>query len=181
MNQFCNKKRKREEDENEQIFTIPDENKKIKKYEITFPQETSELSDITSIDSKNFSFCKPDKNSNSTLQSKNEQISFNTKNSFLFNVAKINENHIQNEKQNLKKIELEFDEILEERIPKIKFKSFTMNINIKKELLSNRSSFHSKVNSNYNSSSHYSFSNSSHDEYYPYEIGEIIENEYKVS
>jgi len=56
-----------------------------------------------------------------------------------------------------------------------------MNINIKKELLSNRSSFHSKVNSNYNSSSHYSFSNSSHDEYYPYEIGEIIENEYKVS
>ena len=96
-------------------------------------------------------------------------------------MAKINENHIQNENQNLKKIELEFDEILEERIPKIKFKSFTMNINIKKELLSNRSSFHSKVNSNYNSSSHYSFSNSSHDEYYPYEIGEIIENEYKVS
>lgn len=183
MYQFCNRKRKREDEENGEKFTNPDQNqdKKVKKDEIYFTQEISELSDFTSIDSKNISFNKPDQNSISTLQSKNEQIPFNTNNTFLFKVAEFNEIQNHNENQNWKKIELEFEEIQEEKKPTIKLKSFALNINIKKQLLSNCSSFHSKNNSNYNSSSHYSFSSSSHDEYYPYEIGEIIDNEYLVS
>lgn len=184
MSQFCNKKRKREEEEIEngqQIFTIPEQNKKLKKYIISFPQEVSELSEITSIDSKNFYFNNQDQNSISTFQSKYEQIPSNTNNSFLFKVKKFNENQKEIHLKNLKKIESEFDEIQEDKIPEKKINSVTININIKKNLLSNRSSFNSKNNSNYNSSSHYSMSSSNHDEYYPYEVGEIIENEYLVS
>ena len=180
MNQFCNRKRKREEKEDEDIFAIPEQYKKIKKIEFSFPQEASELSDFTSIDShidKNISFNNIDKNSNSSLLSKNDQININTNNSFLFKVKKQDENVIKN--KNLKKIELKFEEIVENQNPIIKSKSFDLEINIKRELLSNYSSFYS--NSSYqDSSSHYSNS-TSQDLYYPYEIGELIENQYLVS
>lgn len=187
MNQFINRKRKREEEEeeeeNEDIFAIPNRNKKIKKIQFSFPQETSEISDFTSIDShldKNISFNKIDKDSNSTLFSKNEQLSYNTKkNSFLFQINKFDENQIQN--QNFKKIELEFEEIDEDKNPIIKSKSLALNINIKRELLSSYSSNFSNNNSYKDSSSYYSYSNSNKDAYYPYEIGEIIENQYLVS
>ena len=180
MNQFCNKKRKREENENEDIFAIPDQNKKIKKLEFSFPQEVSLLSDFTSNDShidKNISFNNIVINSNSSLLSKNDQMNLNANNSFLFKVKKYDENEMKN--KNFKKIELKFEEIVEEEIPIKKSKSFALEINIKRELLSNNSSFYS--NSSYkDSSSHYSNS-TNQDLYYPYEIGELIENQYLVS
>lgn len=181
MNEFCNKKRKREDNEGEsEEFTIPVQNKKIKKLEITFPQEISQVSELnkmninfieSNLDKTNNSFNK-DKNSISTLQSKNDQVSSNTKNSLLFNVIKFDEN--QNQNQNKKKIQLHFEEIAEDKIPKIKSKSFVINLNIKREFLS-CSSYSSN---NYNNSSHYT--STSNEEYYPYEIGEIIENQYVV-
>ena len=181
MNQFCSKKRNREEDGNEELFPDPNENKKVKKLDISFPQENCDLSDFTSVDSnrdKNTSN-KIDKNSVSTFESKNELITFNAKNAMLFKVTKyINPN--QNN-YNIKKIELEFDGIKEENITKIKSKSFILDINIKSELLSDsQSSLNSRNNSDYISSSHYSYSDEQ-DEFYPYEINEIIENQYKVS
>ena len=180
MNQFCNKKRKREENENEDIFAIPDKNKKLKKIEFSFPQEVSELSDFTSNDShldKNISFNNiEDINSNSSLLSKNDQINSNTNNAFLFKVKKYKEKEVNI--KNFKKIELQFEEIAEEQNPIIKSKSFALEINIKRELLSYYSIY---SNSCYqDSSSHYSNS-TSQDLYYPYEIGELIENQYLVS
>ena len=177
MNEFCNKKRKREDNEGEsEEFTIPVQNKKIKKLEIIFPQEISQVSELnkmninfieSNLDKTNNSFNK-DKNSISTLQSKNDQVSSNTKNSLLFNVEN------QNQNQNKKKIQLHFEEIAEDKIPKIKSKSLVINLNIKREFLS-CSSYSSN---NYNNSSHYT--STSNEEYYPYEIGEIIENQYVV-
>lgn len=182
MNQFINRKRKREE-ESEDIFAIPNQNKKMKKLDFSFPQETSELCDFTSIDShpdKNFYFNKIDNDSNSTLLSKNEQLSFNTKNnSFLFQINKLDENLIKN--LNFKNIELEFEEINEDKNPIIKAKSLVLDINLKRQLLSSYSSDFSNNNSYKDSSSYNSYSNSNKDAYYPYEIGEIIENQYLVS
>lgn len=179
MNQFCNRKRKREENENEDIFAIPDQNKKIKKIEFSFPQETSELSDFTLNDSnidKNISFNNNDINSNSSLLSKNDQMNLNANNNFLFKVKKFNENEAN--KKNFKKIELKFEEIAEEENPIIKSKSFALEINIKRELLSNYSFYSDSCYQD--SSSHYSNS-TNQDLYYPYEIGELIENQYLVS
>lgn len=183
MEQFCNRKRKREENsnennENEDLFNL-NQNKKIKQFEFSYPQEPSEFSDFTSVDSrldKNTSLNKIEKDSNSTLQSKNEQASINNNNCFLFQHPKFNKK--QNQIYNLKKIELAFGEIEEQ---KNHSKSFTITVNIRKELLSNYPSIYSKNNSNNNSSSQESNSESNHEEYYPYEIGEIIVNQYKVS
>ena len=185
MNHFCNRKRKREDNSNEnnekeELCTIPNQNKKAKQYEFSYPQEPSELSDLTFIDSrldKNTSLNKIEKNSNSTLESKNEQTSINNNNCFVYQMSKFDKN--QNQNYNLKKIELAFHEIEEERNYS---KSFTIMINIKKELLSNYVPIYSKNNSNKNdSSSQESNSDSNHEDYYPYEIGEIIENQYSVS
>jgi hypothetical protein len=53
---------------------------------------------------------------------------------------------------------------------------------IKRELFSKSSSSSncSNNNNNYNNSSHYSYSNSNHEEYYPYQLGEIIDEQYLV-
>lgn len=180
MNQFCNKKRQRdkEEKENQDNFEIPDQNKKVKKSEISCPQETSELSsDFTLNDSqinKKISLNKIDQNSISTMHSKNGQKSSGTNNSFFFKVKKFDEN------LNFKKIEDKFEEIVEEKQSIIKSKSFLLDINIKRELLSSYSSCYSN-NTYKNSSSYYSYSNSSKEEYYPYVIGEIIDKQYIVS
>ena len=187
MKEFCNKKRKREENELEEDFTIPMENRKIKKIEINFPQVVTQANDLNTInnmniniieststvDKNNNSFNK-DKNSISTLQSKNDQISSNTNNSILFKVINLKEK--QNEKENKEKIQNKFEQIEEEKMPRIKAKSFVLDINIKRDFLS--ISYSSYSSNNYYNSSHYS--NTSNEDYYPYTIGEILENQFSV-
>ena len=179
MNQFCNKKRKRdkEEGENEYNFAIPGHNNKILKSEISYPQESSELSDLSLNDSNiNNNICinKTDQNSISTMHSKNDQKSTDTNNSFFFNVKQ------NDEIIDFKKIENKFEEIQEEKPPLIKSKSTIIDINIRQELLSSYSSYYSN-NSYKNSSSYYSYSNSSKEEYYPYQVGEMVDKQYLVS
>ena len=187
MKEFCNKKRKREENELEEDFTIPMENRKIKKIEINFPQVVTQANELNTInnmniniieststvDKNNNSFNK-DKNSISTLQSKNDQISSNTNNSILFKVINLKEK--QNEKENKEKIQNKFEQIEEEKMPRIKAKSFVLDINIKRDFLS--ISYSSYSSNNYYNSSHYS--NTSNEDYYPYTIGEILENQFSV-
>ena len=176
MNQFCNKKRNRDNVENEYNFAIPSKNKKTQKAEISFPQESSELSDLSLNDSNinnNISINKIDQNSISTMHSKNDQKSTDTNNSFFFKDKKYEDN------QNFKNIENKFEEIEEEKPPLIKPKSFKIDINIRQELLSSYSYYSN--NTYKNSSSYYSYSNSSKEEYYPYQIGELIGKQYIVS
>jgi hypothetical protein len=185
MKEFCNKKRRREENESEEDFTMPIENRKIKKIEISFPQELSHPNELNTINNMNFNFIESsidknnnsfnkDKNSISTLQSKIDQISSNTNDSLIFNVIAVKQKPKEN--HNEEKNQIKFEEIEEEKKPKIKYKSFVLDINIKRDFLS--ISYSSYNSNNYYNSSHYS--NSSNGDYYPYEIGEIIDNQYSV-
>jgi hypothetical protein len=185
MKEFCNKKRRREENELDEDFTMPIENRKIKKIEISFPQELSHPNELNTINNMNFNFIESsidknnnsfnkDKNSISTLQSKIDQISSNTNDSLIFNVIAVKQKPKEN--HNEEKNQIKFEEIEEEKKPKIKYKSFVLDINIKRDFLS--ISYSSYNSNNYYNSSHYS--NSSNGDYYPYEIGEIIDNQYSV-
>ena len=191
MKQFCNRKRERE-DLIDETYTIPSQNKKMKNDEFSLPQNLSEMHDLNNmninlIDStmdKTNCINMLEKNSNSTMQSKKDIVFPEPKNpEGLFKVINFKENQNPNKNLNIKNIELQFDEIEEENIPLIKSKSsFFYNSNIKRELFSDSSSSSNcSNNNNYNNSSHYSYSNSCPEEYYPYEIGELIENQYLVS
>ena len=190
MRQFCNRKREREELIDE-TYTIPSQNKKMKNDEFSLPQNLSEIHDLTNmninlIDStmgKTNSINMFEKNSNSTLQSKKDLVFPDIKiPDGLFKIINFKENQNVNRNLDIKNIELQFDEIEEENFPIKSKSSFFYNSNIKRELFSDSSSSSNcSNNNNYNNSSHYSYSNSCPEEYYPYEIGELIENQYLVS
>ena len=102
MKQFCNKKREREEIEDESL-TNPNPNKKVKTLDFTIPQKLGEINDFNNI---NISFAdtnsinKLEKHSNSTLQSKIDQVIPEIKNPVVFKLINYNEN--QNPNQNKK-------------------------------------------------------------------------------
>jgi len=154
MKKFCNKKRQREEG-NDQSFNefALSNNKKVKKSEIFDPPENN----IYLFDNN-----KLDKYSNSTLQSKNDFL-FETKKNEIFRIINYDSKKNKIENNLFKIIETSFfDTILPIRI---KAKSY-------KELRSL-----SLSSENYrNSYSDYSIQ----EDYFPFEIGEIIQNKYAV-
>ena len=156
MKQFCNKKRQREK-ENDQSFDefILSNNKKEKKSQILVPQDNN--ININLIDNN-----KLDKYSNSTLQSKNDFL-FETKKEEIFKIINYNNKENKIENNIIKMIETSiFDTILPSRT---KAKSY-------KEIRS-----FSLSSENYrNSYSDYSLL----EDYFPFEIGEIIQNKYEV-
>ena len=156
MKQFCNKKRQREK-ENVQSFDefILSNNKKEKKSQILVPQDNN--ININLIDNN-----KLDKYSNSTLQSKNDFL-FETKKEEIFKIINYNNKENKIENNIIKMIETSiFDTILPSRT---KAKSY-------KEIRS-----FSLSSENYrNSYSDYSLP----EDYFPFEIGEIIQNKYEV-
>ena len=156
MKQFCNKKRQREK-ENDQSFDefILSNNKKEKKSQILVPQDNN--ININLIENN-----KLDKYSNSTLQSKNDFL-FETKKEEIFKIINYNNKENKIENNIIKMIETSiFDTILPSRT---KAKSY-------KEIRS-----FSLSSENYrNSYSDYSLP----EDYFPFEIGEIIQNKYEV-
>ena len=156
MKQFCNKKRQREK-ENEQSFDefILSNNKKEKKSQILVPQDNN--ININLIDNN-----KLDKYSNSTLQSKNDFL-FESKKEEIFKIINYNNKENKIENNIIKMIETSiFDTIIPS---KTKAKSY-------KELRN-----FSLSSENYrNSYSDYSIP----EDYFPFEIGEIIQNKYEV-
>ena len=156
MKQFCNKKRQREK-ENDQSFDefILSNNKKEKKSQILVPQDNN--ININLIDNN-----KLDKYSNSTLQSKNDFL-FETKKEEIFKIINYNNKENKIENNIIKMIETSiFDTIIPS---KTKAKSY-------KELRN-----FSLSSENYrNSYSDYSIP----EDYFPFEIGEIIQNKYEV-
>ena len=156
MKQFCNKKRQREK-ENDQSFDefILSNNKKEKKSQILVPQDNN--ININLIDNN-----KLDKYSNSTLQSKNDFL-FETKKEEIFKIINYNNKENKIENNVIKMIETSiFDTIIPS---KTKAKSY-------KELRN-----FSLSSENYrNSYSDYSIP----EDYFPFEIGEIIQNKYEV-
>ena len=156
MKHFCNKKRQREK-ENDQSFDefILSNNKKEKKSQILVPQDNN--ININLIDNN-----KLDKYSNSTLQSKNDFL-FETKKEEIFKIINYNNKENKIENNVIKMIETSiFDTIIPS---KTKAKSY-------KELRN-----FSLSSENYrNSYSDYSIP----EDYFPFEIGEIIQNKYEV-
>ena len=156
MKQFCNKKRQREKENDQSLDEfILSNNKKEKKSQILVPQDNN--ININLIDNN-----KLDKYSNSTLQSKNDFL-FETKKEEIFKIINYNNKENKIENNIIKMIETSiFDTIIPSRT---KAKSY-------KELRS-----FSLSSENYrNSYSDYSLP----EDYFPFEIGEIIQNKYKV-
>ena len=156
MKQFCNKKRQREKENDQSLdeFIISN-NKKEKKPQILVPQDNN--ININLIENN-----KLDKYSNSTLQSKNDFL-FESKKEEIFKIINYNNKENKIENNIIKMIETSiFDTILPSRT---KAKSY-------KELRS-----FSLSSENYrNSYSDYSLP----EDYFPFEIGEIIQNKYEV-
>ena len=156
MKQFCNKKRQREKENDQSLDEfILSNNKKEKKSQILVPQDNN--ININLIDNN-----KLDKYSNSTLQSKNDFL-FETKKEEIFKIINYNNKENKIENNVIKMIETSiFDTIIPSRA---KAKSY-------KELRS-----FSLSSENYrNSNSDYSIP----EDYFPFEIGEIIQNKYEV-
>ena len=156
MKQFCNKKRQREKENDQSLDEfILSNNKKEKKSQILVPQDNN--ININLIDNN-----KLDKYSNSTLQSKNDFL-FETKKEEIFKIINYNNKENKIENNIIKMIETSiFDTIIPS---KTKAKSY-------KELRN-----FSLSSENYrNSYSDYSIP----EDYFPFEIGEIIQNEYEV-
>ena len=156
MKQFCNKKRQREKENDQSLDEfILSNNKKEKKSQILVPQDNN--ININLIDNN-----KLDKYSNSTLQSKNDFL-FETKKEEIFKIINYNNKENKIENNIIKMIETSiFDTIIPS---KTKAKSY-------KELRN-----FSLSSENYrNSYSDYSIP----EDYFPFEIGEIIQNKYEV-
>ena len=156
MKQFCNKKRQREKENDQSLDEfILSNNKKEKKSQILVPQDNN--ININLIDNN-----KLDKYSNSTLQSKNDFL-FETKKEEIFKIINYNNKENKIENNVIKMIETSiFDTIIPS---KTKAKSY-------KELRN-----FSLSSENYrNSYSDYSLP----EDYFPFEIGEIIQNKYEV-
>ena len=156
MKQFCNKKRQREKENDQSLDEfILSNNKKEKKSQILVPQDNN--ININLIDNN-----KLDKYSNSTLQSKNDFL-FESKKEEIFKIINYNNKENKIENNIIKMIETSiFDTILPS---KTKAKSY-------KELRN-----FSLSSENYrNSYSDYSIP----EDYFPFEIGEIIQNKYEV-
>ena len=156
MKQFCNKKRQREKENDQSLDEfILSNNKKEKKSQILVPQDNN--ININLIDNN-----KLDKYSNSTLQSKNDFL-FETKKEEIFKIINYNNKENKIENNVIKMIETSiFDTIIPS---KTKAKSY-------KELRN-----FSLSSENYrNSYSDYSIP----EDYFPFEIGEIIQNKYEV-
>ena len=156
MKQFCNKKRQREKENDQSLDEfILSNNKKEKKSQILVPQDNN--ININLIDNN-----KLDKYSNSTLQSKNDFL-FESKKEEIFKIINCNNKENKIENNIIKMIETSiFDTILPSRT---KAKSY-------KEIRS-----FSLSSENYrNSYSDYSLP----EDYFPFEIGEIIQNKYEV-
>ena len=156
MKQFCNKKRQREKENDQSLDEfILSNNKKEKKSQILVPQDNS--ININLIENN-----KLDKYSNSTLQSKNDFL-FESKKEEIFKIINYNNKENKIENNIIKMIETSiFDTILPSRT---KAKSY-------KEIRS-----FSLSSENYrNSYSDYSLP----EDYFPFEIGEIIQNKYEV-
>ena len=156
MKQFCNKKRQREKENDQSLDEfILSNNKKEKKSQILVPQDNN--ININLIDNN-----KLDKYSNSTLQSKNDFL-FETKKEEIFKIINYNNKENKIENNIIKMIETSiFDTILPSRT---KAKSY-------KEIRS-----FSLSSENYrNSYIDYSLP----EDYFPFEIGEIIQNKYEV-
>ena len=156
MKQFCNKKRQREKENDQSLDEfILSNNKKEKKSQILVPQDNN--ININLIDNN-----KLDKYSNSTLQSKNDFL-FETKKEEIFKIINYNNKENKIENNIIKMIETSiFDTIIPS---KTKAKSY-------KELRN-----FSLSSENYrNSYSDYSLP----EDYFPFEIGEIIQNKYEV-
>ena len=157
MKEFINKKRERtkEDDESFDKLILPN-NKKSKKSETYYPKENN-----INIFCTNNKF---DKYSNSTLQSKNDFL-FEAKKNDIFKIIKNDDNKANKRENNLVKI-LEtyiFDTIIPRKERAKSLKELT--------------SLSLSSNKYRNSLSDYSIP----EEYYPYEIGEIILNKYKVN
>ena len=156
MKQFCNKKRQREKENDQSLDEfILSNNKKEKKSQILVPQDNN--ININLIDNN-----KLDKYSNSTLQSKNDFL-FESKKEEIFKIINYNNKENKIENNIIKMIETSiFDTIIPS---KTKAKSY-------KELRN-----FSLSSENYrNSYSDYSIP----EDYFPFEIGEIIQNKYEV-
>ena len=156
MKQFCNKKRQREKENDQSLDEfILSNNKKEKKSQILVPQDNN--ININLIDNN-----KLDKYSNYTLQSKNDFL-FESKKEEIFKIINYNNKENKIENNIIKMIETSiFDTILPS---KTKAKSY-------KELRN-----FSLSSENYrNSYSDYSIP----EDYFPFEIGEIIQNKYEV-
>ena len=154
MKQFCNKKRQREKENDQSLEEfILSNNKKEKKSQILVPQDNN--ININLIENN-----KLDKYSNSTLQSKNDFL-FETKKEEIFKIINYNNKENKIENNVIKMIETSiFDTIIPS---KTKAKSY-------KELRN-----FSLSSENYrNSYSDYSIP----EDYFPFEIGEIIQNKY---
>ena len=154
MKEFCNKKREREKEDDQSFDSfILSNNKKAKRSEILYSQENN----INLFDNN-----KLEKYSNSTLQSKNDFL-FEVKKNEIFKIINYDtkENKIENNLIKIIETSL-FDSILPS---KTKAKSY-------KELRS-----FSLCSDKYrNSFDDYSIS----EDYFPFEIGEIIQNKYTV-
>ena len=156
MKQFCNKKRQREKENDQSLDEfILSNNKKEKKSQILVPQDNN--ININLIENN-----KLDKYSNSTLQSKNDFL-FESKKEEIFKIINYNNKENKIENNIIKMIETSiFDTILPSRT---KAKSY-------KEIRS-----FSLSSENYrNSYNDYSLP----EDYFPFEIGEIIQNKYEV-
>ena len=152
MKEFCNKKRERETEEDSSCDTlIFSKNKKPKKSEALFFQNNENMLNN-----------QLDKNSNSTLQSKNDFFLFETKKNDIFQMINLDKKQNKINNNIIKNIEKTFKE---KNISLTKAKSFR-EINF----------FSLSFNSDKNTES----SNSIQEEYYPYQIDEIIGNKYIV-
>ena len=161
MKKFCNRKRQREEEgqSNGSSLTLNIKNQKSKNEEIFFPMNINNNNDINIISL--------DEYSNSTLESKND---------FLFEPKKFVLNFNKPKKDNKKIFNVikEFENsFMEEKISVSRTKTKTNELKSMNTYINKLPSLNSK-NSSSNSYS------SSDIEYYPYEIGEIIDNQYKV-
>ena len=152
MNEFLNKKRERESDEDSSCDSFFfSKNKKAKKSENYFPQIDENLIDN-----------KLDKYSSSTLQSKNDLFLFEAKKTAIFKVMNYANKGNENNKNIIKNLEKCFRN---NKISLTKAKSFK------------------KLSSISLNSAHYKNTGSSFsvlEEYFPYQIGEIIENKYEI-
>ena len=161
MKKFCNRKRQREEEEqsNGSSLILNIKNQKSKNEEIFFPMNINNNNDINIISL--------DEYSNSTLESKND---------FLFEPKKFVLNFNKPKKDNKKIFNVikEFENsFMEEKISVSRTKTKTNELKSMNTYINKLPSLNSK-NSSSNSYS------SSDIEYYPYEIGEIIDNKYQV-
>ena len=152
MKEFLNKKREREIEEDSSCDSFMfSKNKKAKKSELFFHESNNE----------NLLDNKLDKYSSSTLQSKNDFFLFETKRNDIFKVINcVTKN--KKDKNIIKEIEKCFKN---NKIPLTKAKSFK-----KLSCMSLSSNYYKNTDSSF----------SSFEEYYPYQIGEIIENKYAI-